>query len=338
MDSRIENHPASDGQSEDAEPSSELLVTVPENVVNVRADKVLARHFTEWSREKLQIAFERHEILRDGHPILKKTRVSAGQILSVTLPSLEKSDLEPRDIPLEVLLEDDDIVAINKPAGIVAHPGDGVSGDTLVHALLHHTRCNLALAGGKNRPGIVHRLDRDTTGVMIFAKTDNAYYTLNRMFANREINKVYVALVRGVPQFESGTIEKAIGRHSIHRIKMTVRDDGRYAHTDWQIERRWRDWSLIRCRIHTGRTHQIRVHLADLGFPVAGDRLYGFKPRSDDPFHSNRVLLHSIHTWFEHPITSDPVDLIAPLSPHFADAIRCLDASEPTPAIRSRIT
>ncbi len=317
---------AEDEESQSSRPF--VTVTVPEHIRGERADKVVAQHFDDWSREKLAISFESHEVLINGQPILKKTRVSSGDIIHIALPELEEIDLEPVDIPLEILFEDEHMAAINKPAGIVVHPGSGISGAPLVHAMLHHTGGALARAGGKERPGIVHRLDRDTTGVMLFAKTDTAYYKLNRQFARRLVHKEYLALVRGVPRLQSGTILKPIARHTTHRTKMAIAENGRPAHTDWKIERAWDSgWALLRCRIHTGRTHQIRVHLSDLGHPLLGDYTYGYKHREGDPVASKKVMLHSAHTWLDHPILGCLLDLTAPLPEAFSTAIATLDAT-----------
>lgn len=301
-------------------------VVVPEGITHARADKVLATHFTDWSRGKLQIAFEANEVLRDGLPILKKTRVRAGECLSIILPELDAPEIEPCAMAIPILFEDDHLVAINKPSGLVVHPGNGITGPTLVHGMLHHTRGQLARAGGKARPGVVHRLDRDTSGVMVFAKTDDAYFRLTRMFAKRDLQKNYLAIVLGSPSLDRGTIQKPIGRHPVNRVKMAIREDGRSAHTDWHVQQRWATrWALLKCRIHTGRTHQIRVHLADLGHPIAGDTTYGYRQPNPCPIAPDRFLLHSSQLAFAHPLSGDAMQLEAPLPTDFSHAMAQLN-------------
>ena len=300
--------------------------TVAEGTVDQRADKTVALQFPEWSREKLQVSFQQHGVHRDGQPILKKTRVNAGEVISIVLPELEAPAVEPVPMDIPVLYEDDDLIAIDKPAGVVSHPGAGINEPTLVHGMLHLTGGNLSRAAGGQRMGIVHRLDRDTSGVMLFAKTEAAHYKLNRMFANRDVHKEYLAITRGAPSLDAGTILKPIGRHPVNRTRMAIVEGARPAHTDWRVQRRFPSekgpaYALIHCRIFTGRTHQIRVHLSDLGHPIIGDRLYGGKPRPDDRLQPSRSLLHSAHTWLEHPITGQLLDLHAKLPADMENAM-----------------
>ena len=239
----------------------------------------------------------------------------AENALEVELPEPPPDCVEPADIPVEILYEDDDVVAVNKPAGMTVHPGSGTGPDTLVHAMLSH--CPLSLAGGAMRPGIVHRLDKETSGAMVLAKTDRAYYALVELFSEREIDKEYAALIAGVPTVRSGCIKKNIGRHPVFRTKMCVCDAplGRDAHTEWFVEEKFgAKAALVRCKIFTGRTHQIRVHMSDLGFPIMGDYTYKFqknKFREIEP--PARVMLHARRLRLPHPVRKgEEIDVSAP--------------------------
>lgn len=237
-------------------------------------------------------------------PVEKKRLLRPGDALEVELPEPPPDRVEPADIPVEILYEDEDVVAVNKPAGMTVHPGSGTGPDTLAHAMLSH--CPLSLAGGAMRPGIVHRLDRETSGAMILAKTDRAYYRLVELFSRRETYKEYAALIAGVPTVRSGCIKKNIGRHPAFRTKMCVcaAPLGRDAHTEWFVEEKFgAKAALVRCKIFTGRTHQIRVHMSDLGFPIMGDYSYKFqknKFREIEP--PARVMLHSRRLRLPHPV------------------------------------
>jgi len=218
---------------------------------------------------------------------------------------------------LEVLFEDKHLIVINKPAGMVVHPGVGTGDDTLVHALLAHCAGSLSGIGGVERPGIVHRLDKETTGVLVVAKNDAAHRALADQFATRALQKEYLALVSGSPKGDSGTIDRAIARHPVHRHRMTVGEGGRPSRTDWTVEERFgTKAALVRCRIHTGRTHQIRVHMKSLGHPLLGDATYGWKQASGLP-KPPRVMLHAEHLGFAHPVNGKTMDIRAPLPVDF---------------------
>ncbi len=305
-----------------------LSFTVPEGVFMERADKLLAAHFTQWSRSRLQEVFDEGKVLLDGKPISKKLRVSAGQTILLAEPA-EKIPLpKPVDIPLEILYEDEHIVVVNKRPGMVVHPGNATGEDTMVHALLHHTGGKLTASAGEVRPGVVHRLDKETSGVIIFAKSDRAYRPLTRAFAGHKLDKQYIALVRGRPALLSGVLRGNIDRHPSNRTKMTVREDGgRESRTDWAMEEAFgKRFALLRCWLHTGRTHQIRTHLSDMGFPILGDALYGDKARADDPFNAPRVMLHSERLTIAHPVTKEEMTFVAPPPRDFAEGIAALRA------------
>ncbi len=297
---------------------------VPPHIRRTRADKVLAAAFPEHSRAALQRAFEAGLVRRNGVALAKSDDVKAGDTLEFVLPELVPAELKPVAIPLGVLYEDEHLLAINKAAGMVVHPGVGTGEDTLVHALLAHCAGGLSGVGGVERPGIVHRLDKETSGVLLVAKNDAAHRGLSEQFAGRHLRKEYLALVSGVPRLQSGVIERAISRHPVHRERMTVGEGGRPARTDWAIvEAFGGQAALLRCRIHSGRTHQIRVHLKSIGHPLLGDKVYGWKPDPALPA-PPRVMLHAERIAFLHPITARPLDVRAPLPEDFAQLLAAL--------------
>ena len=279
----------------------------PEEAEPERADKALAAFLaSEISRSRLEESFKNGAVKIAGEPILKKRILESGDIVEVALPELPPTCVNPVEIPIEILYEDEDVVVVNKPAGMTVHPGSGTGEDTLCHAMMFHCGGKLSMAGGAMRPGIVHRLDKETSGVMIMAKTDSAYYSLVKMFSERDMEKTYVALVCGVPSVRTGSIQKPIARHPEFRTKMCVSDaaSGRDAHTDWEmLESFGADAALLKCRIHTGRTHQIRVHLSSIGFSILGDYTYSFqknKMKKIEP--PRRVMLHAYSLKMRHPL------------------------------------
>ncbi|HLP08188.1 MAG TPA: RluA family pseudouridine synthase [Opitutaceae bacterium] len=296
--------------------------TVPEGIRRERADKVLAAHFPEHSRAALQRAFDAGLVLLGGRAIERKHAVNAGDVIVFSLPETKPAELRAVDIPLAILFEDEHLLAINKAAGMVVHPGAGTGEDTLVHALLAHCRGGLSGIGGVERPGIVHRLDRETSGVILVAKHDAAHRALAAAFARRDVVKEYLALVAGVPKTAAGRIEKAIARHPTQRHRMkAVTTGGRASRTDWTAVETWAPFAaLVRCRIYTGRTHQIRVHLSSAGHPLLGDVVYGYRERST-PLAVPRVMLHAEHLAITHPITGASLDLRAPLPEDFAETL-----------------
>jgi len=231
---------------------------------------------------------------------------------------VEKIDVQPEPIPLEIIFEDNDLIVINKPAGLTVHPGAGQREHTLVNALLSHC-ATLSGIGGKERPGIVHRLDKETSGCLVVAKNDMAHRELSKQFAARMVEKVYLALVAGRLCKATGVIEEKIGRHPVHRQRMRVTSvRGRSAKTEYRVIRSSKEASLIECRLHTGRTHQIRVHLHHLGQPVLGDKVYAQRATKSFP----RQMLHAWKLGFHHPRTGEWKNFEAPLPPDFKEAIR----------------
>jgi 23S rRNA pseudouridine1911/1915/1917 synthase len=287
----------------------------------LRLDAWLARRLPSLSRARLQALIAEGHVLVDGAPARASARVRAGQSARVNVPAPAPAEPQPEDIPVAVVFEDARLVVVDKPAGLVVHPGAGNAGGTLVNALLGRVR-DLSGVGGVLRPGIVHRLDRGTSGLLVVAKDDEAHRALVRQFAGRTVEKEYLALVLGQPARASGEVDAPIGRDPVHRQKMSVRAPrGREARTSWRVEERFDGAALLRVRIHTGRTHQIRVHLASIGHPVAGDPVYGgTRPPSSRRAEARGALqslerpaLHAARLAFTHPGTGERLAFEAPL-------------------------
>jgi 23S rRNA pseudouridine1911/1915/1917 synthase len=285
---------------------------------------VLAHAFPAHSRAAFQRALEAGLVRVDGKVVSQSHDVRGGQTIEFSLPETRPAEIRPVAIPLEVVFEDKHLIVLNKAAGMVVHPGVGTGEDTLVHALLAHCAGELSGIGGVERPGIVHRIDKDTTGLLVVAKNDAAHRALSDQFAERSLHKEYVALVSGVPKAVSGTIDRSIARHPVHRHRMTTGEGGRPARTDWTLVEKFGERaSLLRCRIHTGRTHQIRVHLKSIGHPILGDATYGWKPSPSLPA-PPRVMLHAEYLRIAHPVSAKVLELRAPLPPDFDAMIGAL--------------
>ncbi|WP_237023432.1 RluA family pseudouridine synthase [Lacunisphaera limnophila] len=297
---------------------------IPPEKRRERADKVLAAAFPEHSRAAFQRALEAGLVKADGVVISQANEVRGGQTLEFSFPEVTAAVITAVDIPLEVIFEDKHLIVLNKAAGMVVHPGIGTGEDTMVHALLAHCKGELSGIGGVERPGIVHRLDKETTGLLVVAKNDAAHRALADQFASRTLRKEYVAIVSGVPKTDSGTIDRSISRHPVHRHRMTTGEGGRPSRTDWEVEKKFGvHAALVRCRIHTGRTHQIRVHMKSLGHPVLGDETYGWKQNPALPV-PPRVMLHAEHLVFSHPVSAKVLDLNAPLPKDFKQMLAAL--------------
>lgn len=275
----------------------------------LRLDRFLALELTELSRSRLQALITDGFVkLNDDQPRNRDT-VRSGDIVRVTIPPPAKIEAAAESIALSILFEDDDLLVIDKAAGMVVHPGAGNADHTLVNALLHHCR-TLSGIGGKERPGIVHRLDKETSGCLVVAKNDATHRELSRQFAARTVRKIYLALVAGRLKKQSGRIDAPIGRHPIHRQRMSIARSarGRTALTEYRVLRSGPEMSLVECTLHSGRTHQIRVHLHHLGHPILGDKLYASKQASAFP----RQMLHAWKLGFTHPGTQEWCDFEAP--------------------------
>jgi 23S rRNA pseudouridine1911/1915/1917 synthase len=288
-----------------------------------RLDVWLARRLPALSRSRLQALIGEGDVLLDGARSRPSTRLRPGQVVRVHVPAPLEAEPQPEDIPIAVVHEDAHLLVVNKPAGLVVHPGAGTSRGTLVNALLRHVR-DLSGVGGVLRPGIVHRLDRGTSGLLVVAKGDDTHRSLVRQFAGRTVEKEYVALVLGAPARAAGEVDAPIGRDPVHRQRMSVRAPrGREARTSWRVEERLDGATLLRVRIHTGRTHQVRVHLASIGHPVAGDAAYGGTrtPSSrraaarEALLSLERPALHAARLSFTHPASGERLTFEAPLPP-----------------------
>ena len=257
----------------------------------------------------------------NGKPAAKSARLSGGETVTVDVPQLRETALPPQDIPLDVVYEDDDVIVVNKPTGLVVHPAPGHPDGTLVNALLHHCGDSLSGIGGEKRPGIVHRIDRDTSGLIIAAKNDAAHAALSAQLSDHTLSRTYECLVSGNMKQDSGTVDAPIGRSSADRKKMAVVPGGRRAVTHWEVVARYPGVTHLRCRLETGRTHQIRVHMAYIGHPILGDTVYGAK--KPVPGLTGQCL-HATGLRFVHPRTGEPVELHCPLPPEFTAMLQKL--------------
>jgi len=307
---------------EDADRGSSLEVLIAPDEAGERLDKALAARWPELSRARLQALIEQGALTHDGAPVKSgAAKVQAG-LYRLAVPAPVAAQPAPEDIPLTVLYEDEHLIVIDKPAGMAAHPAPGSHGGTLVNALLHHCAGQLSGIGGVARPGIVHRLDKDTSGVMVAAKSDAAHAGLSALFAAHDIERAYIALVRGAPSPSSGTIHTRIGRSPHDRKKMAVlrqeQASGREAITHFRTQRAFGPperplAARVMCKLETGRTHQIRVHLASKGNPCLGDPLYGSGPPAASVRDAmekaglHRQALHAAILGFVHPVTGQPV-------------------------------
>jgi 23S rRNA pseudouridine1911/1915/1917 synthase len=303
------------------ENSTWIELVVLANEAKVRLDQFLAKRLPEFSRSRLQ------QLIRDGFVRLNNSTsrprqiVRGGDKIELTEPPLEKIEMLPEAIPLETLFEDDDLIVINKPPGLVIHPGAGHREHTLVNALLNHCT-TLSGIGGKERPGIVHRLDKETSGCLVVAKNDATHRDLSKQFAERTVEKIYLALVAGKLRKPAGIMEGKIGRHPVHRKRMSATTlRGRAARTEYRVVRSSERASLVECQLHSGRTHQIRVHLHHLGHPVLGDKVYAPRFAKDFP----RQMLHAWKLGFRHPRTEEWKSFEAPLPDDFNDALAATD-------------
>jgi 23S rRNA pseudouridine1911/1915/1917 synthase len=314
-----------------------VAYTVPDSVRRGRADKLLASAFPEHSRVALQRAFAAGLVTRNGLALGQSDPVAAGDRLEFSTPEVRPAVLRAVDIPLDVLFEDRHLLALNKAPGMVVHPGAGTREDTLVHALLAHCRGGLSGIGGVERPGIVHRLDKETSGVILVAKTDEAHRGLAAQFAGRSVDKEYIALISGVPPLLGGDIRRPIGRNTRQRHRMSVVEEGsgRDAHTEWRLVERFGNLAaLVRCILHTGRTHQIRVHMKSAGHPLLGDSAYGWRVDARFPRQPLRVMLHAERLAFTHPVTGKRLDIHAPPPADFTEMIVSLGGGKPAPRKR----
>ena len=287
-----------------------------------RLDAALARLVPSLSRSQAQRLIEQGAVTHGGRPVKKNEKLSAGDTLELTLPEAREVPIEAQPIPLEVCYEDADVIVVNKPSGLVVHPAPGHPDRTLVNALLYHCGDSLSGVGGALRPGIVHRIDRDTSGLIIAAKNDYAHQFLSAQLADHTLARTYECIVVGNLREDSGTVDAPIARDSRDRKRMAVVPGGRRAVTHWEVIARYPGYTHVRCRLETGRTHQIRVHMAYLGHPILGDTVYGAKKAVPG---LTGQCLHAVGLQFIHPRTKDLVSLTCPLPEEFTAMLRKID-------------
>ena len=301
-----------------------VIVTAEES--GERVDALLARHLEGFSRSAVQRLIEGGAVLLGGKAVKKNTLSAAGDRFFVTLPELADIPLVPQDIPLDVVYEDGDVIVVNKPRGLVVHPAPGHPDGTLVNALLYHCGDTLSGVGGEKRPGIVHRIDKDTSGLIIAAKNDAAHLALSAQLSDHSLCREYEAVVRGRLREDSGTVDAPIGRHPTDRKRMAVTQKAsRNAVTHWEVIARYAGYTHICCRLETGRTHQIRVHMAYIGHPLLGDFTYG-APSPDKGLEGQ--CLHARHLRFVHPTSGELVELETPLPDYFQEVLKRLGNPE----------
>ena len=291
-----------------------ILLRASEESKNKRLDAFLASSLDGLTRSQAARLIESGEVAVNGKTAGKSYRLAGGEDVAVTLPEPEPVEAVPQDIPLDVVYEDADVIVVNKPSGMVVHPAPGHPDGTLVNALLYHCAGTLSGIGGALRPGIVHRIDRDTSGLIIAAKNDAAHQYLSAQLADHTLARTYECIVVGALREDRGTVDAPIARHPTDRKRMAVVAGGREAVTHWEVIARYPGYTHVRCRLETGRTHQIRVHMAYIGHPILGDTVYGAK--KEVPGLTGQCL-HAVGLRFLHPRTHEVVELSCPLPDEF---------------------
>ena len=291
-----------------------ILLRASEESKNQRLDAFLASSLDGLTRSQATRLIESGEVAVNGRAVSKSYKLAGGEDIAVTLPEPEPVEAVPQDIPLDVVYEDADVIVVNKPSGMVVHPAPGHPDGTLVNALLYHCAGTLSGVGGALRPGIVHRIDRDTSGLIIAAKNDAAHQYLSAQLADHTLARTYECIVVGALREDRGTVDAPIARHPTDRKRMAVVAGGREAVTHWEVIARYPGYTHVRCRLETGRTHQIRVHMAYIGHPILGDTVYGAK--KEVPGLTGQCL-HAVGLRFLHPRTHEVVALSCPLPEEF---------------------
>lgn len=291
-----------------------ILLRASEESKNQRLDAFLASSLDGLTRSQATRLIESGEVAVNGRAVSKSYKLASGEDIAVTLPEPEPVEAVPQDIPLDVVYEDADVIVVNKPSGMVVHPAPGHPDGTLVNALLYHCAGTLSGIGGALRPGIVHRIDRDTSGLIIAAKNDAAHQYLSAQLADHTLARTYECIVVGALREDCGTVDAPIARHPTDRKRMAVVAGGREAVTHWEVIARYPGYTHVRCRLETGRTHQIRVHMAYIGHPILGDTVYGAK--KEVPGLTGQCL-HAVGLRFLHPRTHEVMELSCPLPEEF---------------------
>ena len=298
-----------------------LRVTTTESDAGTRLDAYLAAILENTTRSGAVKLIEGGRVTCSGKALAKNYKLRGGEALDVELPDPAPIELVAQDIPLDIVYEDADVIVVNKPKGLVVHPAPGHPDGTLVNALMYHCGDSLSGIGGELRPGIVHRIDRDTSGLIIAAKNDMAHQGLSNQLQDHTLSRIYRCIVAGNLREDSGTVDAPIGRHPVDRKKMAVVADGRRAVTHWKVLERFQGFTYVECRLETGRTHQIRVHMAHIGHPILGDTVYGSKKPVSG---LQGQCLHAVGLRFLHPRTGEPVELKCGLTEEFETQLKKL--------------
>ena len=297
-----------------------------ENIIadleNMRLDAYISSKEENMSRTNIQRLIEEGNVLVNGQKKKISYKVQMGDNIEINIPEAKETNIRAENIPLEIVYEDKDIIVVNKPKGMVVHPANGNPDGTLVNAIMNICKDSLSGIGGEIRPAIVHRLDKDTSGLLIVAKNDLAHINMSKQIKDREVKKIYIALVKGNINENEATINMPIGRSTKDRKKMAVRKDGKEAITHFKVLKRYGDYTLLKVKIDTGRTHQIRVHLAEIGHPVVGDMVYS---KGKNEFGVEGQMLHAQSLEFKHPITGQEMHLEADLPQYFKNVLKELD-------------
>lgn len=282
--------------------------------VGLRLDKAISMKDKDLSRVAVQRMIDEENILVNGKKAKASYKIALGDIISIEKEEPKEIELKPQDIPLDIVYEDNDIVVVNKQKGLVVHPGNGNPDGTLVNAIMNKCKDSLSGIGGEIRPGIVHRIDKDTSGLLIIAKNDKAHINMSEQIKNHEVKKTYLALIRGVLKENNATIDMPIARSTKDRTKMAVSKTGKNAVTHVKVLERFKGYTYVEVNIETGRTHQIRVHLSQIGYPIVGDYVYS---NGKNPFDVVGQMLHSYKLEFKHPITGKEMCLVADIPDYF---------------------
>lgn len=303
------------------EKNTYIIDEVNKDLVGLRIDKAISIKNNDLSRASVQRLIEEEKILVNGKKTKMAYKISLGDEIIIIKEEPKEIELKAEDIPLDIIYEDNDILVVNKQKGLVVHPGNGNPDGTLVNAIMSHCKDSLSGIGGEIRPGIVHRIDKDTSGLLIIAKNDKAHINMSEQIKNHEVKKTYTALVRGKTKENQATIDMPIARSNKDRTKMAVSKNGKNAITHFEVMERFDDYTLLKVNIETGRTHQIRVHLSQIGYPIVGDFVYS---NGKNPFGVEGQMLHSSKLEFKHPITGKELILEAKLPEYFKEVLEIL--------------
>lgn len=296
-----------------------VIQTINEEHKGERLDKVLSSVNSEWSRSQVQLWMQDGNVVVNGQKVKSSYKCSVGDVIEISIPDPEELDVVPEPMDLEIFYEDSDVLVVNKPKGMVVHPAPGHTTGTLVNGLMAHCK-DLSGINGVLRPGIVHRIDKDTSGLLMVAKNDLAHESLVNQLVAKSVTRKYRAIVHGVIPHDYGTIDAPLARDPKDRQSMTVVDNGKHAVTHFQVMERFKDFTLVECQLETGRTHQIRVHMKYIGYPLAGDPKYGPRKTLD----IGGQALHAGVLGFNHPRTNEYVEFEAPLPEYFVELLESL--------------